>query len=90
MTQHNCNAIIKSSQNRDEGGDEMINTQKLKAAIVAAGYTQGDVARMMRLSENTFSAKLNGKKRFYIGEAAVLCEILHIDDCAERCKIFLN
>ena len=36
------------------------------------------------------SAKLNGKKRFYIGEAAVLCEILHIDDCAERCKIFLN
>ena len=56
----------------------MINTQKLKAAIVAAGYTQGDVARMMKLSENTFSAKLNGKKRFYIGEAAELCEMLNL------------
>ena len=67
----------------------MINTQKLKAAIVAEGYTQGDVARMLKLSENTFSAKLNGKKRFYIEEATTLCEILHIDDYAERCKIFL-
>lgn len=68
----------------------MINTQRLRAAIVAAGYTQGDVARMIGISENTFSAKLNGKKRFYIGEAAKLCEILQIDDCTERCKIFLN
>lgn len=72
------------------GGEIMVNTQKLKAAIVEAGYTQGDVARMLGVSENTLSAKLNGKKRFYIGEAAKLCEVLHIDDCTERCKIFLK
>ena len=68
----------------------MVNTKKLKAKIVEAGYTQYDVAKKLGLSENTFSAKINGKKRFYIGEAANLCDILHIDNCQERCEIFLS
>lgn len=68
----------------------MVNTRKLKAAIVESGYTQTAIAERMGMSKNTFNMKVNGRKKFYADEAAWLCDFLHIDNCTDRCEIFLS
>lgn len=55
-----------------------MNRNTLKGAMAAQGLTQRDLARILHISENTMSAKLNGKSPFKLGEAQLLCRLLHL------------
>ena len=68
----------------------MVNTNLLKGKIVAAGYSQGALAKELEMSENTLSARLNNKSSFNIGEVVAICEKLGIDDPNEIVSIFLH
>lgn len=67
----------------------MVNTNLLKGKIVANGFTQQRLSEEMKLSVNSISAKINGKKAFTLPEVWKLCEILKIDDPKEKIDIFL-
>lgn len=66
-----------------------MNTNKLKAAIVGAGYTQSELAQKIGISKNTLSDKVNGKKRMFLDEALKLCTLLDIQSDYEKVQIFL-
>jgi hypothetical protein len=73
----------------------MFNKNKLLGKIAEAGLTQRTlVNEMMRIgckiSENTFSSRMNGKTSFDIDEAEIICSILCISDPKDRAEIFLN
>ena len=68
----------------------LINYNKLKGAMVQAGYTQLSFAKQLNMSKNTLNAKMNGKSKIYIDEANVMCEVLGIVDEKEKCDIFLS
>ena len=55
-----------------------MNVNKLKAAMVEAGYTQRTLAKAMNMSKNTLNAKINGKSRIFIDEAMTICHLLNI------------
>lgn len=58
----------------------MTNTLKLKAAIIARGYTQQSIARLIGLSPQGFFKKLHNHTEFKSSEITKLCEILGIED----------
>jgi hypothetical protein len=71
----------------------MVDVNKLKARMVLMGYTQKSLVAEMRkrgkkISENTFSSKMNGKP-FDCDDADVICDILKLKTPAERADIFL-
>lgn len=68
----------------------MINTNQLKARIVGAGMTQGDLAKAVEMTEKTLSVKINGHRPFDILEAVKICEALEITDNNEKASIFLR
>lgn len=68
----------------------MINKNRLRSAIVSAGYTQKRLASEIGMSKNTISAKINGKGYFNTQEIDNICNILGINDCNEKTKIFLS
>lgn len=68
----------------------MLNKNKLKGAIIAAGYTSKEIATKLGMSENTFSSKMSGKSSFDILQAYEICEILRIENNAEKAEIFLT
>ena len=72
----------------------MVDVNKLKARMVLMGYTQKSLVvemtkRGFKTSENTLSSKMNGKSQFDCDDADVICEILKVDDPADRAEIFL-
>ena len=67
----------------------MINTNLLRSKLVACGYTQESLARTMKMSKNTLSAKITGKSSFSLDEVLDLCDLLHIESDREKCEIFL-
>ena len=67
----------------------MINTNKIKGAIVRAGFTQTNLAQALNMSVNTLNAKINGKSRITTDEAQDMCRILAINSDAEKVEIFL-
>ena len=67
----------------------MVNSNLLRGKIASCGLTQAEVAAAIGLSENSFSAKINNKASFRLGEVSALCSVLHITDNAEKCEIFL-
>lgn len=56
----------------------MINTLKLKAAIVESGLNQEQVAKMLGVSLCTFNYKLNGVSEFKTSEIKKLAELLRL------------
>lgn len=64
-----------------------MNANKLRAKIKEKGLTQEKVAKIIGISENSLSRKLNGKKDFRLGEVILLCQALQIDNVEE---IFLH
>lgn len=68
----------------------MVNTLKLRAAIVEAGYTQQSLAEKLDMSPNTLSFKMTGKSNFDIEEATKICSLLGIEDGAQKAAIFLQ
>ena len=72
----------------------MVDINKLKAQMALKGYTQRSlVAEMNRrgykISENTFSSKMNGKTQFDCDDADIICDIIEIESSADRADIFL-
>lgn len=72
----------------------MVNVNKLKSQMVLKGFTQKSLVaemkkRGVKTSENTLSSKMNGKSQFDCVDADVICDILNLDDAADRAEIFL-
>ena len=72
----------------------MVNVNKLKARMVLMGYTQKSLAVEMtrhgdKTSENTLSSKMQGKSQFDCVDADVICEILEVNNPADKAEIFL-
>ena len=55
---------------------------KLRAAIVEAGYTQGDVAKAIGVETSTFSLKINGHRDFTLQECIRIANLVNrsLDD----------
>lgn len=68
----------------------MINTNRLKAAIVGAGMSQVQLAKVVGMNKNTLSAKINGKASFNVDEVMKICATLGIQSDQEKCLIFLD
>ena len=68
----------------------MVDERKLKSRMALAGITQRGLAERLNRSENTVSAKVNGKSRLYLDEIDEICSILGIDSAAEKAEIFLS
>lgn len=67
-----------------------MNTNQLKAKIVGAGYTQRALAKELNMSTNALNSKINGRTPFNTNEVVVICDLLAINDNAERAHIFLS
>lgn len=66
----------------------MVDALKLKSIIMLNGKTQGDCAKILNITESTFSLKINNKSKFDVQEVVTLCDFLGID-ISKRGKIFL-
>ena len=72
----------------------MVDVNKLKSRMVLMGYTQKSLAtemteRGVKTSENTLSSKMTGKSQFDCIDADVICDILEVNDAADKAEIFL-
>lgn len=66
-----------------------MNYDKLKGAIVAAGYSQRKLAEVIPMTINTLNAKVNGKSPITIEEAIMLGKKLNLND-EQFDEIFLH
>lgn len=57
----------------------MVDKRKLRAAWIAKGYRQSEVAELVGVSKATFSRKMNNGE-FGVDEAKKLIEILDIEN----------
>ncbi len=72
----------------------MVDVRKLLSRMALMGYNQKRLvnemnARGVKISENTFSAKMNGTSKFYCDDADIICDILEVESSAEKAEIFL-
>ena len=72
----------------------MVDIQKLRSRMVLEGYSQRSLvaeinARGVKISENTFSSKMNGASSFDCDLVDVICDILEVEEPAEKAEIFL-
>lgn len=72
----------------------MVDVNKLKSQMVLKGYNQRSLAvemtnRGVKTSENTLSAKMNGKSQFDCDDADVICDILELTVPEDKASIFL-
>ena len=72
-----------------EGGFNLIDTNKLKGAIVANGKDQKQIAEELGIDKSTFYRKMKEGGTFSIGEASRMAEIIPLSD-AEAIAIFFN
>jgi len=83
--------IINKSHKRDKknGGVNLVDTNKLRGAIVANGKDQKQVAKELGIDKSTFYRKMKEGGTFSIGEASRMAEIIPLTD-AEAISIFFN
>lgn len=72
----------------------MVDVQKLRSRMVLKGYSQKSLvaeinARGVKISENTFSSKMTGKSSFDCDVVDVICDILEVEEPAQKAEIFL-
>ncbi len=67
----------------------MVDTNKLKGAIVANGKDQKQVAKEIGIDKSTFYRKMKEGGSFSVGEAAKMAELIPLTD-AEAIAIFFN
>lgn len=65
-----------------------VNTNKLKAAIYASGYTLKQLSERVGIDYNLFSKKVRGRSGFTAQQAFTLCLLLHLT-MPEALDIFL-
>ena len=71
----------------------MVDVRKLRARMALKGYNQKRLvealnARGIKINENTFSSKMNGKP-FDTDLVDGICEVLELEVPAEKAEIFL-
>ena len=72
----------------------MVDVNLLRSLMVRKGYTQRTLvaemnARGVKISENTFSAKMRGRSQFDCDDADIICDILEVDAPSLKTAIFL-
>ena len=72
----------------------MVDIRKLRARMVLKGHSQRSLvaeinARGKKMTENTFSSKMNGRSQFDCDVADIICEVLEIETTEEKAEIFL-
>ena len=67
----------------------MLQPNLLRAAIIRAGYTQGEYASLIGISQNSLTSRLNGERQFTIDEVDKTRSVLGIDN-SEICDIFFG
>lgn len=67
----------------------MVDVNKLKGAMVRAGFTQSAFAKALSMAPNTLNAKINGKTIITTDEAQKMCQVLRIQNASEKVEIFL-
>ena len=72
----------------------MVCIPKLRAKMALKGYNQKGLvteinARGVKISENTFSAKMNGTSSFDCDLVDVICDVLEVEEPVEKAEIFL-
>jgi hypothetical protein len=72
----------------------MVDIPKLRSKMVLKGFNQKRLvseinARGIKISENTFSAKMNGTSVFDCDLVDVICDILEVEEPADKADIFL-
>lgn len=67
----------------------MLQPNLLRAAIIRAGYTQGEFAKKIGISQNSLTSRLNGERPFTIDEVDRTKVALGIDN-SEICDIFFG
>lgn len=67
----------------------MLQPNLLKAAITRAGYTQGEYAKRIGISQNSLTSRMNGERQFTIDEVDRTRAVLGIDN-SEICAIFFD
>jgi len=64
-----------------------LNTNLLKGAIASNGITQKELAKIIGMSNNSLSRKIQGQREFTLGEVVSICKALNISEPAD---IFFN
>ena len=64
-----------------------MNTNLLKGAIASNGITQKELAKIIGMSNNSLSRKIQGQREFTLGEVVSICKALNISEPAD---IFFN
>lgn len=72
------------------GGEEMVNSNKLKGRIVELGLTQRDIAKALNVALPTVSQKLNNVRPMDVEEAFIIADVLDISDEDFREYFFTN
>lgn len=72
----------------------MVDIPKLRSKMVLKGFNQKSLvseinSRGVKISENTFSSKMNGTSTFDCDLVDVICDILEVEEPAEKAEIFL-
>lgn len=72
----------------------MVDVNKLRSRMVLMGYTQKSLVaemneRGVKTTENTFSSKMKNPRKFNCDDADVICDILKLEDPADKADIFL-
>lgn len=72
----------------------MVDIRKLRSKIVLMGFSQKSLvaeinARGYKISENTFSSKMNGTSSFDCDLVDVICDVLTVEEPVEKAEIFL-
>ena len=72
----------------------MVDIQKLRSRMVLKEYSQKSLvaeinARGLKISENTFSSKMNGTSKWDCDLVDIICDILEIYLPADKADIFL-
>ena len=64
-----------------------MNMNLLKGAIASNGITQKELAKIIGMSNNSLSRKIQGQREFTLGEVVSICKALNISEPAD---IFFN
>ena len=72
----------------------MVDIPKLRSHMALKGHSQRSMvtelnARGIKISENTFSSKMNMRVQFDCEEADAICDVLEVKDPATKAEIFL-